>query len=266
MMKIVVCVKAVPDPKEADKIRIDPETKTLVRDNIDLAMNPLDKHALEAALQLKKKHGSIITILSMGPPVAAKIVKECMALGADHGILLSDRAFGGADAFATAYTLAKGIEILGEFDAIFCGMASSDGATEWVGPQIATFLNVPVVTMVHEIQDDDDDTWLVKAAWENGYRMVEVKLPAVFTVARELNEPKKLSFSGIIKARKKEITAWGIAELGVAEETVGQKGSPTIVGDFGTLEIKREVEMLEGTLEEKAESLVEILGEAGAIG
>lgn len=265
-MKIVVCVKAVPDPKEADKIRIDPETKTLVRDNIDLAMNPLDKHALEAALQLKKKYGATISILSMGPPVAGNIVKECLALGADQGMLLSDRSFGGADAFATAYTLAKGIGKIGEFDVIFCGMASSDGATEWVGPQVATFLKVPVVTMVHDLLDDFGDTWLVKSAWEDGYRKVEIKLPAVLTVARELNSPKKLSFSGIIKARKKEITLWSHEDLGISEDLVGAKGSPTLVGDLGTLETRREVKILEGTAEEKAEELVKILAESGAIG
>lgn len=266
MMKIVVCVKAVPDPKEADKIRIDPVTKTLVRDNIDLAINPLDKHALEAALLLKKKYGATITVLSMGPPVAGTIVKESLALGADQGILLSDRSFSGADAFATAYTLAKGIQKAGEFDLILCGMASSDGATEWVGPQIATFLKIPVVTMVNELLEDSGDSWLVKAAWENGYRKVEVKLPALLTVARELNKPKNLGFSGIIKARKKEITTWSHEDLGVPDERVGSKGSPTIVGAFGTVETGREVEMLEGTAEEKAERLVEILAESGVIG
>ncbi len=265
-MRIVVCVKAVPDPKEADKIRIDPETKTLVRDNIDLAMNPLDKHALELALQLKKKYGATISILSMGPPEAGNIVKECLALGADQGMLLSDRAFGGADAFATAYTLAKGIEKIGEFNVVLCGMASSDGATEWVGPQVATFLKVPVVTMVHDVIHDSGDTWLVKSAWEDGFRKVEIKLPAVLTVARELNSPKKLSFSGIIKARKKEITVWNLEDLGVSGDLVGAQGSPTLVGDFGTLETRREVKILGGTVEEKAEELVKILADSGAIG
>jgi electron transfer flavoprotein alpha/beta subunit len=265
-MKIVVCVKAVPDPKEADKIRIDPETKTLMRGDVGFAMNPLDKHALEAALQLKRKYDAAITILSMGPPAAGNTVKEALALGADHGILLSDRAFGGADAYATAFTLAQGIKKIGEFDVVLCGMASSDGATEWVGPQIATFLDVPVVTMVNEIIEDSDDEWLVKTAWEDGYRKVAVHLPAVFTVARELNEPKSLSFSGIIKARKKEITAWSLTDLEVLEENVGLKGSPTIVGDFGTLETGRTVEFIEGTAEEKAERLVSILTTSGAIG
>ena len=265
-MKIVICVKAVPDPQEADKIRIDPETKTLKRGDVPFVLNPLDKHAMEAAIQLKKKYDATLTVVSMGPPAAGNIVKECLALGADQGVLLSDRAFGGADAYATAYTLAKGIEKTGPFDLILCGMASSDGATEWVGPQIATFLDIPVVTMVNEIIEDSGPEWLVKTAWEDGYRKVAVQLPALLTVARELNEPKNLSFSGIIKARKKEITVWSIDDLGVSADKVGFKGSPTVVGDFGTLETGRNVTFLEGTTEEKAETLVNILADAGAIG
>lgn len=266
MFKIVVCIKAVPDPKEAGNIKIDPATKTLTRCDVPLVLNPLDKHAMEAALQLKEKYQADITVLSMGPPEAGNIVKECLALGADHGVLLSDPAFGGADAYATARTLAGGIKKIGEFDLVLCGMASSDGATEWVGPQVATFLDVPVVVMVSEFLDTSKREWLVKADWENGYRKIAVDLPAVFTVTRDLNEPRALSFSGIIKARKKEITLWKIQDLEMAPETAGAKGSPTIVGSFGTLETWRSVKILEGTAEEKAEALVSILANAGAIG
>ncbi len=264
-MKIVVCVKAVPDPKEADKIRIDPEKGTLMRNNIPFVTNPLDKNALEAALALKRKYGAEISVVSMGPPPAGNIVRECLALGADQGILLSDRVFGGADAYATAYTLVKAIKKIGDVDLVLCGMASSDGATEWVGPQIATLLDLPVVTMVNRIDHNEGSNWLVQAAWEDGVRQVELTLPAVLTVARELNEPKALSFSGIIKARKKEITTWDSKDLEVAAEKVGLKGSPTIVGSFGSLETKREVEFLEGTAEEKAEELVSRLAESGAL-
>jgi electron transfer flavoprotein beta subunit len=266
MLNIVVCVKAVPDPNEACNIKIDPETKTLLRCDVPMVINPLDKNAMEAALQLKRTRGAEITVLSMGPPPAGQIVKECLALGADHGILLSDPAFGGADAYATAFTLAKGIQKIGPCDLVLCGMASSDGATEWVGPQIATFLHFPVVTMVREIEDDAEGDWLVKADWEDGYRRVAVELPAVFTVTRDLNRPKALSFSGIIKARKKEITTWTLADLDTAAEAVGLKGSPTIVGKFGTIDNRRSVQMLAGTAEEKADALVKILAEAGAIG
>lgn len=263
MLNIVVCVKAVPDPKEADKIKIDPVTKTLTRADIPLALNLLDKYAMEAALQLKEQRGAYITVLSMGPPAAGKIVKECLALGADQGVLLSDQAFAGADAYATAYTLAKGVEKIGPYDVIFCGMSSSDGSTEWVGPEIATFLGIPVATMVREIVECDGEWWKVKASLENGYRLMRVKLPAVFTVTRDLNTPRALSFSGIIKARKKEISQWGIGELSVPEELVGLKGSLTIVSSMTTRDSKRQVEIIAGAREEKAAQLVQKLADAG---
>ena len=265
MLNITVCVKAVPDPKEACNIKIDPATKTLLRCDVPMVVNPLDKNALEVALQLKEKTDVRITILSMGPPEAGNIVKECLALGADRGILLSDRAFGGADTFATAYTLASGVQKAGPYDVVLCGMASSDGSTEWVGPQIATFLELPVVTMVKEIVEADMPCWTVKASIEDGYRLMQVKLPAVFTVTRDVNTPRALSFSGIIKARKKEIEQWGIDDLGVPSESVGLKGSPTIVSQLNTQESKREVEFINGTRDEKADLLVEKLIATGLL-
>jgi len=265
MLKIVVCVKAVPDPKEAHKIKIDPVTKTLMRRDVPLVLNLMDKNAMEAALQLKGQLDAHITVLSMGPPPAGNVVKECLALGADYGCLLTDQAFGGADAYATAYTLAQGIEKIGEYDVVFCGMASSDGSTEWVGPQIATFLKIPVVTRVKELVEYGGQWWKVKAGMENGYRLVQIKLPAVLTVSRELNTPRTLSFSGIIKARKKEIATWGLNQLGLPEETVGQKGSPTIVSNLDSLTSRRTVEIISGTREEKAEQLVKKLADAGVM-
>ncbi len=265
MFKIIVCVKAVPDPKEACNIKIDPGTKTLMRCDVQMVLNPLDKNALETSLQLKKKLNAHISVLSMGPPEAGNIVKECLSLGADEGYLLSDQAFGGADAYATAITLAGGIRKIGLPDVIFCGMASSDGATEWVGPELATFLDMPVVTMIREIVEYDGQWWKLKASLENGYRLVRVKLPAVLTVTREINRPGTLSFSGIIKARKKQITEWGIDELGLAPESVGLKGSPTIVSDLGIRESKREVEFISGTREEKVDRLVQKLVDQGVL-
>jgi electron transfer flavoprotein alpha/beta subunit len=265
MLNVIVCVKAVPDPREADQIRIDPATKALTRGSVPLVLNPLDKNAMEAALQIKEKQGTQVTAVSMGPPEAAKIVRECLALGADQGLLLSDRAFAGADAYATAHTLAKGIEKMGMPDLIFCGMASSDGSTEWVGPMLATFLDLPVVTMIQEIVESDGRQWQVKASVENGYRLVRVDLPAVLTVTRDLNRPRALSFSGIVKARKKEIREWGIEELGLGEESVGLKGSPTVVSEMTTRERRRQVEFIMGTREEKVERLIQALGEAGVL-
>lgn len=265
MLRIVVCVKAVPDPKEASNIKIDPTTRSLTRCELPLAINPLDKNAMEAALQLKEQVDAHIVVLSMGPPPAASIVRECLALGADKGILLCDQAFAGADAYATAHTLVKGIEKIGSYDVVFCGMASSDSGTEWVGPEIGTFLGIPVVTAVKEIVEYTGEWWRVKAGLENGYRLVQVKLPAVLTVARGLNTPRALSFSGIVRARTKEITQWGINDLGVPEESVGLQGSPTIVSSMTTRESKREVEMIGGTREDKAERLIQKLADAGMI-
>jgi len=263
MLKIVVCVKAVPDPKEADQMRIDPVSKTLVRVDVPLVLNPLDKNAMEAAVQLKEQLGAHVSVLSMGPPPAANVVKECLALGADQGILLSDRAFAGADAYATAYTLAAGIKKMGSRDLILCGRASSDGSTEWVGPELATLLDIPIVTMVKEIIEYGDEWWKIKSSLENGYRVVRVKLPAVLTVTRELNIPRTLSFSGIIKALRKQVSQWGIDDLDVPEKAVGLKGSPTIVSEMTTQESKREVEMISGTREEMAERLIQKLADAG---
>ena len=265
MLSIVVCVKAVPDPKEADNIRINPETKVLSRHEIPLVINSLDRNALEAALQYKEANGAYITVISMGPPSAGNVIKECLALGADLGILLSDPAFAGADAYSTALTIAKAVEKLDKVDCVICGRASSDGATEWVGPELAVFLDMPVVTMVREFVETEESDWAVKADYENGYRLVRVTLPAVFTVTQKVNTPRTLSFSGIIKARKKEIATWGLKELDVDAGSVGLTGSPTIVTEMTPLESRREVEMLEGSLEEKAESLIGILSKAGVV-
>ncbi len=265
MYHVIICVKAVPDPKLAERIRIDPVSKTLKRSEVPLVLNPLDKNAVEAALQIKETAGAFLIVISMGPPEAGNIVRECLALGADGGILLSDRAFAGADTYATAFTLARGIGKIGRFDLIFCGMASSDGGTEWVGPQIATFLGVPVVTMVEEFTETEQESWKVKACIENGYRLMQVKLPALFTVTRKLNSPRALSFSGIVRARKKQIICWSAEALGVAENMLGLSGSPTGVSAMTTRSSRRQVEIINGTSEEKAEKLVQKLADAGLV-
>ena len=265
MVSIVVCVKAVPDLSEADKIRIDPVTKALTRHDIPLVVNPLDRNALEVALQIKDEHETHITVISMGPPNAGNVVKECLALGADQGILLSDPAFTGADAFATAFTLKTAIRKLDTVDCVLCGRASSDGATEWVGPELATFLDMPVVTMVREFESARGDTWRIKADIEDGLRVVEVEMPAVFTVTHEVNKPRTLSFSGIIKSRKKEITIWGLEDLGLSEDQVGLKGSPTRVSSLAVVDSKRSCEIIEGTMDEKADFLINTLVSAGVL-
>lgn len=264
-LNIIVCIKAVPDPAKASHITMDPETKTLRRGQVPLVINPLDKHALEAGLKLKESYGGTVTVLSMGPPEAAESLKEALALGADDAILLSDRAFAGADAHATAFTLAAGIKRLGSFDLVLCGMESSDGSTNQVGPRIAHLLDIPVVTGVFEIQDFEAEQWRVKAKIEFGYRNVAVRLPAVLTVTRELNTPRMMSFSGIMKARKKQINTWGLEELKVPQEQVGLAGSPTIMGDWQPVANKRKGQILSGDKEEIVETLLQKMSEAGVI-
>jgi electron transfer flavoprotein beta subunit len=265
MFHIVVCAKAVPDPQQACNVKIDPDTKTLMRCDVPMVLNQLDKNAMQAALDLKRQFQGKITVISMGPPDAEEVVKECLALGADEGILLSDPAFGGADAYATAKTLAKAIEKLDPVNLVLCGMASSDGATEWVGPEMAVFLGLPVVTMVREIVECNGNDWIVKADLAHGYRLMGVELPAVFTVTRDLNTPRALSFSGIIKARKKSVSIWGLKELSIPSDTVGLAGSPTIVSNLEPTDNRRTVTLLSGTLEEKANQLVDRLSDAGFI-
>jgi electron transfer flavoprotein beta subunit len=265
MLNIAVCVKAVPDPDKADQVKIDPVTKTLNRIDIQLVINSLDKHALEAALQLKSKIGAQVTVVSMGPSEAGSVVSECLAYGADLGYLLCDHAFAGADAYATAYTLACAIKKLGPFDVVFCGRESSDGATEWVGPELATFLDWPVVTMVKEIVEYSTTDWIVKANIDRGYRVVRVTLPAVLTVSRELNTPRALSLSNILKARNKAINVINLKDLGIAEEKVGLQGSPTYVSELACLDNTRMCKILEGTIEEKAEALIQVLVSKGVL-
>ena len=266
MLKVVVCVKAVPDPKNVSKIKIDPEKKTLMRCNVPMVINPVDRHGLEAGLTLKRSIGASVTAIGMGPPSAENILKECLALGADHGILLSDSAFSGADAFATAYTLSKGIKRNGPFDLLLCGYASSDGATEWVGPQLATILKLPVITMVREIQTVEERNWIIKADWDDGYRLVSVELPVLLTVTRSLNQPRALSFSGVIESRRKQVSSWNLKDLSLTPDEVGSLGSPTIVSNLGIFKNRRSVKMVNGTADEKADKLVEILSRSGAIG
>jgi electron transfer flavoprotein beta subunit len=266
MMKdIIVCVKAVPDPQDADKIKINPKTKTLSRSDIPMVINPLDRNAMEAALYFKEKYDSKISVLSMGPPETVEVIKECLALGADDGYLLSDMVFAGGDTLATARTLSRGIGKIGIPDLVLCGMASSDGSTEWVGPQIAAMLDIPVITSICEFVDFNNDIWRVKAKLEDGYRLVDVVVPALFTVTREVNQPRELSFSGIMKARKKEVITWTLKDLDVSENAVGLKGSPTVVNKLETMETGRQVEFLNGSRDEKASLLVEKLKSAGVL-
>jgi electron transfer flavoprotein alpha/beta subunit len=225
-MEIVVCVKQVPDTTE---VKIDPATNTLIRQGVPSIVNPFDKNAVEAALQLKEQHGGRVTVISMGPPQAKEALKECLAMGADSAVLISDRAFGGADTLATSYTLAAAVKKIGVFDIIFCGKQAIDGDTAQVGPEMAEHLDIAQVTYVAKIDVVDDHNIRVEREHEDGYEIIEAKLPVLVSVVKSINEPRYPSVKGTMKANRMEIPVWTAADLTVDEQKLGLKGSPTQV-------------------------------------
>lgn len=225
-MKLVVCVKQVPNTNE---IKINPETGTLIRDGVESILNHDDANALEQALQIKDMDPeTTVTVITMGPPQAREMLQECIAMGADEAILLSDRALGGSDTWATSNALAAGIRKLGDFDLIFTGRQAIDGDTAQVGPQIAEKLGLPQVTYVKEFRLEGK-TAIVKRALEDGYEELKLQLPCVLTAIKDLNTPRYMSIRGILKAANSEIKVWSAEDIGVNKETVGLKASPTNV-------------------------------------
>ena len=224
-MNIVVCVKQVPDTAE---VKINPETNTIIRQGLPNIVNPYDKHALEAAIQLKEKHGGKITVISMGPPQATEALKECIAMGADEAVLLSDRIFGGADALATSFTIAAGIRKIADFDLIICGKQAIDGDTAQVGPEVAEHLNIPQVTYAAKL-DVDGKTLKVSRELDEGYEIIETELPALVTVVKSINDPRLPTVRGTMKANRIEIPVWSAEDIEVNVEKIGFKGSPTQV-------------------------------------
>lgn len=225
-MKIIVCVKQVPDTNE---VKIDPVNGTLIREGVPSILNHDDANALEEALKIKDKDpDTCITVVSMGPPQAKETLRECIAMGADDAVLLSDRALGGSDTWATSNALAAAIRKLGDYDIIFTGRQAIDGDTAQVGPQLAEKLGLPQVTYVMEFAMEGNEI-TVKRALENGYEILKLKKPCVLTAIKELNTPRYMTIQGIRKAVKFDIKVWNAEHIGVDFKTVGLKSSPTNV-------------------------------------
>ena len=230
-MDIVVCIKQVPDTTE---VKIDPKTNTLVRQGVPSIVNPFDKNAIEAGLRLKEKYGGRVTVVSMGPPQADDALKECLAMGADDAVLVSDRAFGGADTLATSYTLAATIRALGHFDVILCGKQAIDGDTAQVGPEMAEHLGITQLTYVAKI-DIQGDTVQVYREHEEGYEVVEARLPVLMSVVKSINVPRYPTVKGIMKAvHKDKIRVLSAKDLEVDMDRLGLKGSATQVRQIFT--------------------------------
>jgi len=257
-MKIIVCIKQVPDTTE---VKLNPETGTLIREGVSSIINPDDKAGLEAALRLKDACGASVTALSMGPLQADVALREALAMGADDAVLISDRAFGGADTWATSSTIASAIRKIGGYDLIITGRQAIDGDTAQVGPQIAEHLGLPNVSYA-EALEIEGDTVIVKRQFEDRYHMIQVKMPCLITALAELNEPRYMTPGGIADAyRNKEITMLTRADLDVEDQNIGLKGSPTRVFQSFTKAVKGKgtVVNLEGS--EAAAWLVERMKE-----
>jgi len=252
-MNIVVCMKQVPD---SDKVTIDRETNRLNRAGVPSIINPFDENALEMALQLKDEHGGKVTVVSMGPPQAEEALRTALSLGADEAILISDRKFGGADTWATSYTLSLALKKLEDpIDLILFGKQAIDGDTAQVGPGVAHFYDVPMITYAKSCEVIDNG-FKVQQVTDHGYNVWEVEKPAALTVVKEANEIRMPSLKKKLAAKKAEIPTWGFDDLNPDEEKIGLGGSPTKVNKVFAPPIKLNKEILSGEPAEMVKELI----------
>ncbi|SDD04081.1 electron transfer flavoprotein subunit beta/FixA family protein [Williamwhitmania taraxaci] len=240
-MKIVVCIKQVPDTTE---IKINPVTGTLIREGVPSIINPDDKAGLELALRLKDEFNAHVTVITMGPPQADAALREAYAMGADRAIHLTDKKFAGADTLATSHALAGALRQL-EFDLLITGRQAIDGDTAQVGPQIAEHLDLPQVSYLEDLTFDGKKTFTIKRAIEDGYQMLEVDAPCVVTVLSNAFKPRYMSVRGIVEAYTQQVEMWGFEQISVAEEKLGLKGSPTRVHKAFSRGVKASGELYE---------------------
>lgn len=255
-MKIIVCMKQVPDAKD---VRLDPVTNTLAREGVQSIMNPYDQHALEEAVRLKEAHAGEVVALTMGPPQAEEMLRQAISCGADSAVLVSDRAFAGADTWATAYTLEHALKTIGDFDLILCGKQAIDGDTAQVGPGLATRLGIPYLTCVQKIRESSASGLVAERMMDDGYDLVALEYPALLTVVKDINEPRVPSIKGKMKAKKAEIVRLSAADIKADPACIGLPGSPTKVVNVFPPPARGERSVLQGTLDEQIDQLVEKL-------
>jgi electron transfer flavoprotein beta subunit len=255
-MKIIVCLKQVPDTTD---VRINPETNTLIREGVESIINPFDLYAIEEAVRIKEKHSGEVTVISMGPPQVESALREAISLGADRAVHLCDRAFAGADTWATSYALARGIRKIGDYDLVICGKQAIDGDTAQVGPGIAVGLDIPQLTYIKKIEEISEGKIRVQRMIEEGYQVLEGDLPCLLTVVKEINEPRLPSLKGKMKAKKAEITTWTAEDIEAELNLIGLNGSPTQVVKIFSPPVREGGEILQGDPEEIAGRLVSAL-------
>ena len=256
-MNIVVCIKQVPFTTD---VKLDPKTNRVIRDGIPSIINPDDKSGLESAIKLKDELGAKVTVISMGPPQAYLAIREALAMGADEGILVSDRAFGGADTWATSTTLAAALKKI-DYDLIITGRQAIDGDTAQVGPQIAEHLKLANISYGEEIRIDGECI-IVKSQYEDRYHTIKAKLPVLITVMTESNKPRYMTPGGIFDAyREKTVTVWTLEDLDVDIENIGSKGSLTKVENLFTKGSKSDGKVFKLGPLESAELIVDKIKE-----
>ncbi|MFC2163053.1 electron transfer flavoprotein subunit beta/FixA family protein [Candidatus Altiarchaeota archaeon] len=262
-MKIIVCVKQVPD---SEGVKTDPKTGNLIRDGVAAIINPFDMYAIEEAVRLKEEYGWQVTSLSMGPPASEHSLRYSMALGCDEAVLLSDRSFAGADTLATSYSLSKGIEKIGEFDIIFVGTKTTDGDTGQVGAGIAEFLGIPVVYYVTEVVELKKGHIIVKRLLEDRIQTLKVKTPVVLSVVKGVNRPRLPTMREKIEADKKDLTIYNAIDVGADFMQIGLDGSPTKVLKVFPPAKRKKGEIVSGSPKETAKKLVAFLNEKKLLG
>jgi electron transfer flavoprotein beta subunit len=255
-LNIIVCVKQVPGTNE---VKMNKETNTIIREGVEAIINPFDSYAVEEGLRIKDRTEGKVTVLSMGIPTVADMLKETIALGVDDTILLSDRAFAGSDTLATAYALSMGIRKIGLYDLIICGKQAIDGDTAQVGPSLAEKLGIPHTTYVRKIEEIRKGYLRCQRMTEDGYEVIEMTLPAVISVVKEINEPRMPSLKGMMRSKKAVVQVWTADDIGAEKALCGLKGSPTqVVRTFVPVhDVKSE--MIEGEPGEQAKRLADKL-------
>ncbi len=255
-MNIIVCIKQVP---ATDEVKINKETNTIIREGVSAIINPFDSYAIEEGLRIKDKIGGNVTVMSMGIPAVADLLKETISFGVDDTVLLSDRAFAGADSLATAYALSMGIKKIGQYDLIICGKQAIDGDTAQVGPSLAEKLGIPHTTYVKKIEEIREGYIRCQRMTDDGYEVIEMSLPAVITVVKEINEPRLPSIKNKIRAKNATVNVLTADDIGADKELCGLKGSPTQVVKTFVPTHNVNSEMIEGQPNEQANKLADRL-------
>jgi electron transfer flavoprotein beta subunit len=266
-LKILIPIKQVP---ETSSVKIDETSGTMIREGTESIVNPLDLYAIEAGLKLKEEYGGSITVISMGPQTAEKVIKEAVSMGCDNGMLLTGKEFAGSDTWATSYTISETIRNLSDYDLIICGERATDGDTGQVGPGIASMLDVPLATYVSRIESADAGYIVVERLIETGYEKLRLKLPALITVTKEIGSPRLPTLRGKQRAKVTSIPNLSAESAGIDKSKIGLNASPTRVSKIETPKITREGKVIKvssdsESISEACDELVKFLKKIGVI-